>query len=766
MARYLTPSKVGLLVLISVYADGAVPTISSISILSFIVAHILPQDPSKTDGASLASARDFQIPVDDFELTLSPHISTIPGRTIWDLFLKKIWAIDCCESLHCFFTHLSYILARTHEQQQIDVENGIQYPPDRMRLSRTSPFGIFIRKAQLEFTRLQFHDVVFLWECLIAYRAPTLAHWRTVNPSAGPLSFDINLQQNTFAWGNPLNTLVYGHLGENGNLYGFFSTHDVEKLLEFQVDEMQNLGSRVPDEIKAKLREISRTNIAVPSLFHYIKFLDSWKASDYPSAFSNLHRYFDYTMQSRDRTFYQYALLNLATLQADFGCYGESIAAMSEAISTARENKDINCLNFCLSWLYHFDKAHPEEMKGVHSSGMLGTEKEGLIFLKSKAKETGMWSLLSTTLLSEAKLGLQSGENVSIALESIVKASHVNATKNVTNAIGPQLMLQASTFGRLGITQLACSYVKIFLRCYASGSPVEETIRAVCRNSFLLVHKGHYKEAMKIMSDIYSECRCTLRYHQYWVFFSQLLHIQHALYRDEQKTFESISAQLESLPPDDTELVFTLFILRLEHLIRWGEYATALQLIDNIYTKHQNATYDGYIQVKLLIMKARIFNDCGKPQKGFSIIMRAGSIAHRARIMPLLWEATSILAHILNILKEFDASAQILEAIIPQALECELSENIARGYSYLADAHIGLAGGAEKGSSRRKEELKMACEYLDRAHFEYSSIESVRDQRETLAKKAIVMQISSDLTHANDAASNYLNMTRPVSNET
>lgn len=137
------------------------------------------------------------------------------------------------------------------------------------------------------------------------------------------------------------------------------------------------------------------------------RFLDSWRAGDYPSSFDNLHRYFDYTMQSRDRPFYQYALLNLAILQADFGCHSAAIPAMQEAISTARENKDVTCLNFCMSWLYHFGKAFPEEMQEIRNSGILGSESEGLAFLKSRAKDAEMWSLLTTTLLSEAKLGLQ-----------------------------------------------------------------------------------------------------------------------------------------------------------------------------------------------------------------------------------------------------------------------------------------------------------------------------------------------------------------------
>lgn len=121
-------------------------------------------------------------------------------------------------------------------------------------------------------------------------------------------------------------------------------------------------------------------------------------------------------MHIRDRTFYQYALLNLAILQADFGCYSEAITAMQETISTAREHNDMICLNYSLSWLYHFGKAHPEEMAEIREKGILGADKEALAFLKAKAKETNMWSLLSTSLLSEAKLALSNVCYITIML--------------------------------------------------------------------------------------------------------------------------------------------------------------------------------------------------------------------------------------------------------------------------------------------------------------------------------------------------------------
>ena len=109
-------------------------------------------------------------------------------------------------------------------------------------------------------------------------------------------------------------------------------------------------------------------------------------------------------MQSGARGLYQYALLNLAILHADFGCFSEAITAMQETISTARENHDMPCLNYSLSWLNQFCRTHPREMMETQKKGVLGSEKEALSFLKAKAKESNMWTLLSTTLLSEAKM--------------------------------------------------------------------------------------------------------------------------------------------------------------------------------------------------------------------------------------------------------------------------------------------------------------------------------------------------------------------------
>jgi len=241
MSRYLTPSKVGLLALISLYTDSVVATASTIPILSFIVSHILPLNTSNAQTGGRQVDRKVVISVNDFQNATITHASGIPGRTVWDLLLKRLWEINSFDALHMFFDNMSFLLVKTREEQQKDAENGVPPAIDRMLLSRTSPLGVFVRRAQLEFTRLQFHDTMILWKSYIAYREPTLNMWRKRNAAAGKTSFDVNLHGNGLGWQDELTEVLYGDLQENGGEEGSVSTDDVERLLEFQVDGMQSM---------------------------------------------------------------------------------------------------------------------------------------------------------------------------------------------------------------------------------------------------------------------------------------------------------------------------------------------------------------------------------------------------------------------------------------------------------------------------------------------------------------------------------------------
>ncbi|KAI7973060.1 hypothetical protein EIK77_004337 [Talaromyces pinophilus] len=196
--------------------------------------------------------------------------------------------------------------------------------------------------------------------------------------------------------------------------------------------------------------------------------------------------------------------------------------------------------------------------------------------------------------------------------------------------------------------------------------------------------------------------------------------------------------------------------------------------------------FDVLAQIRLLCFKARILEKTGLPQRGFSLAMRAASIAHRCRVLPGLWEAIGVLATVLLSMREFEAAAEMMESIMPQVLELDDRYLTARSYSILVDANMGLAGEASSPTPsfspadddedeeavnkqpdplKKKEYITRALAYIDCSYDEYEAIEDLLGQCEMMAKKATVMHLSGDLVLANDYAAKYLDLRKGALSE-
>lgn len=215
MPRYLTPSTIGLLALISVYTDAVVPSTSMIPVLSFLVSHLRPL------SAKDENLENYILTIESFQKATIALASSIPGRTIWDLLLKKLWEIDSFDALNSFFDALGN--------------------PKSIVLSRRSLLGRFVARAQLEFKILVFESGVRLWKSLVNYRAPTLSLWQRRHPTAGKSSYDINLQSAGIGLDAQLVEHVYGDITDDRDQRGgSVSIQDIAKLLEYQITRMQS----------------------------------------------------------------------------------------------------------------------------------------------------------------------------------------------------------------------------------------------------------------------------------------------------------------------------------------------------------------------------------------------------------------------------------------------------------------------------------------------------------------------------------------------
>lgn len=233
MSRYLTAAKLALLVLVSTYVAGVVPAKATVRVLSFLVAYLLPANFNR-DGQQYA--RNHLLTVEDFQNTLSGLQSGIPGRTVWDLFLKKLWEIESFDSLTAFFETVANSVAKTREQLARDREGTAPNEPGRIRLSRTSPLGIFVRRAQVEFTRLQFDDGLALWKAYAVYREPTRSAWRRRHPDVSQGGFDV---VSAAGFDKKVHNVSYRDI-ISGVTHVLSSSDDLDALLEFQIERMQS----------------------------------------------------------------------------------------------------------------------------------------------------------------------------------------------------------------------------------------------------------------------------------------------------------------------------------------------------------------------------------------------------------------------------------------------------------------------------------------------------------------------------------------------
>lgn len=252
MSRFLMPSDIGLLVLIALYTEGAVPSSAIIPVLSFLASHT-GIDPAKNRSSPQSRWQKAQDDihlvnsVKAFETLLLPFPAAVglPGRRLWDLFLAKLWAVDSLDALHDFFDSQLALLA-TKEDVRLMVEFGDGAQSSSFPLMSNSPLAMFARRAHLEFNRLHFEDASSLWKGFIIYRQPTAPTWTRRNSLSSPARFDKVLDDSESDWGEGAHTIESIAYGDLGAFRVSASAHCLDKLIEFQVAQMQSESARAP----------------------------------------------------------------------------------------------------------------------------------------------------------------------------------------------------------------------------------------------------------------------------------------------------------------------------------------------------------------------------------------------------------------------------------------------------------------------------------------------------------------------------------------
>ena len=173
-----------------------------------------------------------------------------------------------------------------------------------------------------------------------------------------------------------------------------------------------------------------------------------------------------------------------------------------------------------------------------------------------------------------------------------------------------------------------------------------------------------------------------------------------------------------SAPPLDAEMSFIQHDTYIEYLVSTAQFPLAHQAISALAQSLKEDNADVHQRVSVLLMQAGLWLKVGKPERGFSVALRAASVSFRARLGFALWHAVACLGAILNSLAEYREARRLVEGVLPQvcistmysflsfldkrkkslcrmlihhqALEGGDNMLIATLYSHLADSYMGL----------------------------------------------------------------------------
>ena len=234
---------------------------------------------------------------------------------------------------------------------------------------------------------------------------------------------------------------------------------------------------------------------------------------------------------------------------------------------------------------------------------------------------------------------------------------------------------------------------------------------------------------------------------------------------------EHLLSQIRANPAPNHDISYSTAVHEIDLQLRKGDHSKAMTLLELQCVKLDEKESDIFHRVKLMILKARLYDKAGLPYKGFSVAARAASIAHSANLLPALWESVGVVCRVLISLKESEAAVKIMRSIMPQVIECGDCEMASDSFSILADAHMGTAGAVVAGAMRadlmkRKEHVSKALEYVGRAFDGYSRISDIKGQCEMMAKRAAIMCLHGDVTLAIDYAASYLAIQKHAREET
>ncbi|EFX05077.1 sodium/phosphate symporter [Grosmannia clavigera kw1407] len=641
--------------------------------------------------------------------------------TLWDTLVARLWLrLTCLDDLVPFFDGLSQHVAPTYSELRARRELGLEDPPDRLLLlDRRSPMGQLVYQACIEFTRLSFSGRCDLWEDFVRYRNPSRADFNILWPHDFPtdrLRMDAVLTEYQDQWGDrveQIEQITFDRMLKDRSVPA--SSDETEKLVSLLIDR-ERRGFRPSYELRSATDKAIEGSTLIPAQTTYYRLTEAWRIGDSNTAYDQLHRYFDLVARQGVGAAFGYNMgpMNKAIMQRDFGEHPDDLLSMLDAVHAGRESRDYNSLRFSLLWLYLYARMMPRHIRPHQLQGLAGQPTDGdqvLPYVRHDARMAQAHVHRALAFALEARVALADGRPPLYVRVCLRDGSRLTVGHNETTLLG-QLVSTAMLFWEnAGAAGLAVSHGRAFLRTREDAVPFDDALRVASRVALHYCHGGSFADARAVLRRLSSEGLSSLRPQ------SRLRHVLTVVAATEairSGRFDKADDLLRRLPAGgypttakaktsrasqgpselDPDLAAHVALLQIQSLARRGEGALVLarDALETLETAYDGGVGDLHVLIRMGLARCDLYARAGRAVRGLSVVIRSVQACLCRRYHQLLWEAVGALARLLVAEGEFAAARTLLAVAIPRTLQDRDGDRTAELYSYLGDAHMGMAG--------------------------------------------------------------------------
>ncbi|KAK7205118.1 anaphase-promoting complex subunit 5-domain-containing protein [Myxozyma melibiosi] len=664
LVDFVTPQKLAVIALLQVYCEFSVRSEHRCRVLRTIMNYICPTSLSLMFKDLGEIQKDFK--------GCQDHA----GRDFFAVYMAHLAEIEEIEDMHFYFEGLNVDFFKPDDGS----------PP---LVSPNSLIGSFLRRCYLEYQEMTFEDRQVLWEGFLRLQK------RQVK----------SLAKNIEAFSRRLEGTNVGGTVATEDSGSLLAVDDMMRIFECLMQYMHEHGTHLSFSMLETLEYAIYSTGKRPSAIYYVKFLHAWRIGDYRQANEYIRSYFDFANIKDQKARHQYALLNLAMMQAEFGCHDEAVGAIQEAIRTAREFRDTPCLNFCLSWVTMMQA----ELPLLYSS--IATDDENTSnYLKAKTQECGMVDLHSSVYLADMRTLMAEGASPVEVIEAVEKSMLILSTVCMPPAIETLYSTKAALWARLGIEPLSMFYEEAGAKIFDSSKIFSESvIKARLRKAYGDTLRGDHRDAL----DTYAALRdvaCMSRWTKArWLMFTQLTNLRIAVRQQWISEANHFFQLLQKTELSDSDVTLELSMVFTEYYMLTENTELAVSEITRNLESAIFKSADLHTQLRYQIAYAELMCKIGHHYRGYSLMMRVVAVAERNCILPCMVSAILVLCMIFISSRQFDSVLAIMDTVFPFAIMGKDYDSLARAFHLTFVAMVGAndlcAEKLARSSGKQREDM-------------------------------------------------------------